>query len=150
MASLLEDEVDSLATELEIVKSEEKRIEALRATASRVAPLNEADTRELITITAVEYDVDPILAIAISRLETGNWKSGLCTSQYNYGGMVGSGPHGFAAYSTPAEGINAFCKLLAWYKQNGMDTAQKMASTYCPGNADGWTAKVMELYTQEK
>lgn len=104
--------------------------------------------RSKIKTCAESYGVDPYLAIAISRHETGNWTSDLCVKNNNFGGMRGSDD--WYSYDTIDLGIDAFCKMLKGYKDNGMGTINTMANTYCGDNSSHWINSVEYFYEQEK
>lgn len=89
-----------------------------------------------------EYGVDDVLAIAIARLETGHYTSALFTENNNFGGM-GDGTR-YYAYSDKNEGAEQFVKMLKKYAENGKNTPQTMASTYCPDNAN-WAKLVTQM-----
>lgn len=102
---------------------------------------NEYDT--MIYQAAEDTVIDPYLAIAISRLETGHYTSNAFVNGYNFGGMtVASGVKSFESLS---DGLEQYISLLEWYYDNGMDTAEKMQSTYCPPN-EKWDETVNSVY----
>lgn len=94
-----------------------------------------------------EYGIDPSLAIAISRLETGNWTSPIFNAHYNYGGLCGAG--GYFHYSDLDEGAERFVSLLAWYRESGFSTPEAIGKKYCPANAIGWAKKVKAIMEEE-
>lgn len=87
--------------------------------------------------------VDPYLAIAISRLETGHYTSDAFVEGYNFGGITVSS--GVKRFDSLDEGLERYISLLEWYHDNGMDTAEKMQSTYCPPN-EKWDETVESVY----
>lgn len=104
--------------------------------------------RGLIIYYCNKYGVDHRLALGISRLETGNWTSGLYYSNNNFGGMMGSnGPMYFASRDA---GALAFVKCVKWYNEKGMTTVSSMASVYCPDSPQSWASKVESLMMEEK
>lgn len=92
-----------------------------------------------------KYGVDDVLAIAIARLETGHYTSALFTDNNNFGGM-GDGTR-YYSYSDKNEGAEQFVKMLKKYAENGKNTPQTMAGTYCPDNPS-W-AKLVETMMGE-
>lgn len=90
-----------------------------------------------------DTDVDPYLAIAISRLETGHYTSRAFVEGYNFGGITIQGK--VASFDSISSGLDRFANLLGWYHRNGMTTAETMQSTYCPPN-ENWDEIVNEIY----
>ena len=124
--------------------------EELTKTKSELTALESFDDliRAKIKACAESYGIDPYLAIAISRHETGNWTSELCLEGNNFGGMRGS--NNWYTYDSIDSGIDAFCKMLKDYKNNGMGTINTMANTYCGDNSSHWINSVEYFYEQEK
>lgn len=89
--------------------------------------------------------IDPYVAIAISRLETGHYKSNAFINGYNFGGMTGS--NGVMSFDSLQHGLDRYVSMLEWYYKNGMDTPEKMQSTYCPPN-DEWDDIVNCIYNE--
>lgn len=84
--------------------------------------------------------IDPKLAIAISRLETGNWKN--IKKHYNFGGLsVNEKP---MTFNSEVEGLERYINLLVWYQEKGMDTPEKMSKVYCPNN-ESWAKQVRQI-----
>lgn len=92
---------------------------------------------------AKDVDVDPYLAIAISRLETGHYTSTAFIEGNNFGGITIRGE--VASFDSLASGLDRYVSLLGWYSRNGMSTAELMQSTYCPPN-ENWDEVVNEIY----
>lgn len=92
---------------------------------------------------AKDTDVDPYLAIAISRLETGHYTSTAFIEGNNFGGITIRGE--VASFDSLASGLDRYVSLLDWYSRNGMTTAELMQSTYCPPN-ENWDEVVNEIY----
>ena len=82
------------------------------------------------------------MAIAIARLETGNYTSQLFTKSNNFGGM--SNGNRYYTYKTKEDGAEAFVKMIKAYADYGMDTPSKMQKTYCPGN-ENWANMVSKI-----
>ena len=92
---------------------------------------------------AKDTDIDPYLAIAISRLETGHYTSTAFIEGNNFGGITIRGE--VASFDSLASGLDRYVSLLGWYHRNGMTTAELMQSTYCPPN-ENWDEVVNEIY----
>lgn len=114
-------------------------------------PLPEAGSFEyycyIIERAAEDADVPTALAVAISRLETGNFTSDAFLHSHNFGGLTGS--QGIMSFASEEEGLDAFVACLAWYQTQGMTTPQKMASVYCPSNGS-WASQVEEIMEEHK
>lgn len=104
---------------------------------------NEYD--EMIYQATKDKVVDPYLAIAISRLETGHYTSDAFINGHNFGGMTGS--NGVMSFQSKSSGLERYVKMLEWYYEMGMDTPQKMQATYCPPN-DEWDDIVSSIYNE--
>lgn len=102
----------------------------------------ENETDRLIEEKCMELEVDETLAIAIARLETGNYTSRLCTESNNFGGM--SNGVRYYTYKTAEDGAEAFVKMIKAYTDYGMDTPSKMQKTYCPDN-ENWADMVNKI-----
>ena len=82
---------------------------------------------------AVEYGIDWMIAVAISKWETGNYTSNLYKNKNNVGGLY---CNGFLSYSSLDEGIDAFVSNLKRnYFDMGLDTLEKIQPKYCPVGA---------------
>lgn len=101
---------------------------------------NEID--RLIEEKCMELGIDETLAIAIARLETGNYTSRLFTESNNFGGMSNGGR--YYTYETKEDGAEAFVKMIKAYADYGMDTPSKMQKTYCLDN-ENWADMVNEI-----
>ena len=114
-------------------------------------PLPEAGSFEyycyIIERAAKEADVPTALAVAISRLETGNFTSDAFLHSHNFGGLTGA--RGVMSFASEEAGLDAFVACLAWYAEQGMTTPQKMASVYCPSNGS-WASQVEEIMEEHK
>lgn len=104
---------------------------------------NEYD--EMIYQATKDTVVDPYLAIAISRLETGHYTSDAFINGHNFGGMTGS--KGVMSFPSIYNGLDRYVKMLEWYYEMDMDTPQKMQATYCPPN-DEWDDIVSSIYNE--
>jgi hypothetical protein len=83
---------------------------------------------------------------AIARLETGNFTSGLCVNNNNYGGMRYNGE--WLSYDSKLEGIMEMARLLKRnYIDYGLTTPELIAPKYCP-NSDTWANQVRGLMAE--
>ena len=92
---------------------------------------------------ALEYDVDPYLAVSIMLHETGcAWTcSSLVRNNNNIGGMRGNGD--YYTFSNLEEGIDAYYRNLSNnYVSKGLDTPEEMVYKYTGFNNDNWLSKV--------
>ena len=109
---------------------------------------------EIFAKRALEYEVDPYLALAIVLHETGcKWGcSSLVVNCNNVGGVKGSpscGGGSYRYYSSLDEGITAFIRNLKYnYYDYGLNTAYKMQRKYTGGSTT-WASKV-ENYIKKK
>ena len=90
---------------------------------------------------AIEYGVDPYLALAISLHETGCSYScsSLVKNKNNVGGMMGSS--GALSFSSIEEGIKKFIfNIRNNYYDHGLTTAEAMNSKYAASTT--WSQKV--------
>lgn len=89
--------------------------------------------------------MDANIAVAISRWETGHFKSELCTQYNNYGGMCGG--DGWMSFSSAQEGVEAFVHMLdEYYFKEGYTTIEQIQSKYCPTDGDLWIEGVTDVY----
>lgn len=108
-----------------------------------------SDPRALIKLACKESGVDPALAIAISRAETGNWTSDLYKSNNNVGGMRANGE--WIKYSTLLQGVNAYViNLKKNYIDLGLTTPELIGAKYCPNNPSGWVKLVNKIMMEER
>ena len=98
---------------------------------------------DIIRTEAEASGVDPDLAEAIARLETGHFTSTAFVQYNNVGGLSDSEVP--RSYSTIEEGIAAFIDTLEWYVSKGMTTPETMCETYCPPNSTAWAQTVRAL-----
>ena len=99
---------------------------------------------EIIKQKAIENGVNYKIAIAISRYETGNWKSSLFKNGYNFGGMYNSSAGRFSHYSSLEEGLNAYINLLVKYTNNYGEDLNAWGKRYCPPG-DSWASAVRAI-----
>ena len=91
-------------------------------------------------------NVDPEIAIAISKLETGNYTSDAFLSFHNYGGMMRRGE--IIYYPTFASGLRAYIECLQHvYFNKGYNTPEEIQKLYCPGEND-WSKKVHKIMNE--
>ena len=104
----------------------------------------ELTTEELIIRESTAAGIDPSVAVAISRLETGHWTSDAYIYHNNVGGL--SDNEIPRSYPTVEDGVKAFVNCLVTYWEKGLTTPELMESTYCPPAEPGtWAAKVRSL-----
>lgn len=99
---------------------------------------------EIIKQKAIENGVNYKIAIAISRYETGNWKSSLFRNGYNFGGMYNSNAGRFSHYSSLEEGLDAYINLLVRYTNNYGEDLNAWGKRYCPPG-DSWANAVRQI-----
>ena len=98
--------------------------------------------------------LNPYLSVAIVLLETGcNWQcSYIMVNCNNIGGLKGHGRcgnTGYSAYDSLGEGIVSYLDILYnGYMLKGLDTPEKMASTYA--ESPEWARKVNTYIEQIK
>lgn len=101
---------------------------------------------EKILFMSKKYGINGKIAVAISRLETGHWKSNPFKKYNNVGGMKYRGK--IMKFDSLNEGIERFVKNLKKnYFDQGLNTPAKMQKKYCPPNSD-WdemVVKIMEM-----
>lgn len=143
-------ELTAICTEYDILKEEYDllgdELEAQLAI-NHTWSIDNTDIKQLIYSAATVYDVDPIMCIAIARLESGNFTSELFLSNYNLGGIKKANGD-YVKYKNIYDGINSFVHLIATYKARGMDTPEKMQSTYCPPNKK-WDEQIRAIMSEE-
>ncbi len=107
----------------------------------------ELTVQEQIEKKCQEYRVDPEIAVAIARLETGHFTSAAFTEYNNVGGLsVNEQP---IQYSTLDSGIEAFVINLSMYKQAGLETVEEIGTRWCPVNYDSWVYNVNRIMEEE-
>lgn len=111
--------------------------------AAYAAETSEALTVEdMITTEADNAGVDPELALAIAKLETGHFTSDAYLYGNNVGGMsVNEVPMSF---STLKEGVTAYIECLKTYYAAGLTTPEEIGKHWCPVNPE-WAATVETL-----
>ena len=100
-------------------------------------------TEELIIREAEAAGVDPSVAVAISKLETGHWTSDAYVYCNNVGGL--SDNEAPRSYATVKDGVKAFVNCLVSYWEKGLTTPELMESTYCPPSNGEWAANVRAM-----
>ena len=104
-----------------------------------------ADEHEIVQTACKLYNVDYALAMAIIRLETGNFTSDLYVNQNNAGGIKYNGE--YATFETKEMGIaETVREIKTTWIDNGMTTPEQMESTYCA--CDGWAEKVRIIMSE--
>ena len=100
--------------------------------------------QEMIEGSCEKYGVDPELAVAIARLETGHFTSEAFLKGNNVGGL--SENEIPLSFETIEEGVDRFISNLARnYFAKGLTTPEEISGKYCPGNAGSWAEQVRAL-----
>ena len=100
--------------------------------------------QEMIEESCEKYGVDPELAVAIARLETGHFTSEAFLKGNNVGGL--SENEIPLSFETIEEGVDRFISNLARnYFAKGLTTPEEISGKYCPGNAGSWAEQVRAL-----
>lgn len=100
--------------------------------------------QEMIEEACEKYGVDPELAVAIARLETGHFTSEAFLKGNNVGGL--SENEIPLSFETIEEGVDRFISNLARnYFAKGLTTPEEISGKYCPGNAGSWAEQVRAL-----
>lgn len=99
---------------------------------------------DMICVQCEKYGVDAELALAIAKLETGNFTSEAYTELNNVGGLsMNEEPLEFKDLE---RGVEAFVMNLHYnYIAEGLDTVEEIAAKYCPANAEHWSESVNAL-----
>lgn len=97
------------------------------------------DPESQIYMAAAMQSINWRLAVAISKLETGNWTSKAFVEGHNYGGLCSNGKP--IEYASEKEGLEAYIRCLESY---GADRPEEMQARYCPGS-DTWTSQVRDI-----
>lgn len=106
-------------------------------------PVKELTVQDQIVIACEEAGVNPEIAVAIARVETGHFASKAFTKLHNVGGLsVNEEP---IAYESLEEGIAAFVNCLAWYKEDGLCTVEEIGKRWCPDNYEAWVSLVNKI-----
>lgn len=103
----------------------------------------ELTVQDKIVLECEEAGVNPEIAVAIARVETGHFASKAFTKLHNVGGLsVNEEP---IAYESLEEGIAAFVDCLAWYKEDGLCTVEEIGKRWCPDNYEAWVSLVKKI-----
>lgn len=106
---------------------------------------NEFD--EMIYQATKDTMVDPYLAIAVARHETGHYTSDAFVNGYNFGGMTGS--EGVMYFESLQDGLSKYVEMLEWYVEDGLDTPVEMNQRYCPPDSH-WSVSVSSIMDSVK
>lgn len=96
-----------------------------------------------------------ILAVSISRHETGNWNSKAFNDKHNFGGIMCNHATEIKRYSNYEEGLNDFLRVLkTYYFDLGLNSIEEIGAKYCPVGATNdpnglnkyWVGGVTEFY----
>lgn len=106
-------------------------------------PVKELTVQDQIIMACEEAGVNPEIAVAIARVETGHFASKAFTKLHNVGGLsVNEEP---IAYESLEEGIAAFVNCLAWYQEDGLVTVEEIGKRWCPDNYEAWVSLVKKI-----
>ena len=103
----------------------------------------ELTTEELIIRESTVAGIDPSVAVAISRLETGHWTSDAYIYHNNVGGL--SDNEIPRSYPTVEDGVTAFVECLVTYWEKGLTTPELMEPVYNPLSNGEWSRAVRSL-----
>lgn len=106
-------------------------------------PVKELTVQDQIVMACEEAGVNPEIAVAIARVETGHFASKAFTKLHNVGGLsVNEEP---IAYESLEDGIAAFVDCLAWYQEDGLCTVDEIGKRWCPDNYEAWVSLVKKI-----
>ncbi|NCE98439.1 glucosaminidase domain-containing protein [Emergencia sp. 1XD21-10] len=119
------------------------RLEQQLEAAEKVNPNCTGSVEGMIIVACQYYGVDSDIALAIARLETGNFTSAAFTECNNVGGMsIDEVP---IVYRSLEDGVDDFVQNLAKnYFGKGYDTVEKIGKKYCPVNPN-WAREVKKI-----
>ena len=100
-------------------------------------------TEELIIRESEAAGIDPNVAVAISRLETGHWTSYAYVHCNNVGGL--SDNEVPRSYATIEDGVKAFVDCLVSYWEKGLTTPELIEPVYNPLSNGEWSRAVRSL-----
>jgi len=141
--------------EKETTKTEEIKVEEVEETCNFDLEIECKIYTKAIEI-GLTHD-QAIIALAISKHETGKWTSRIYKEQNNVGGIYNSRKKTFYTYKTQDEGVEAFVSLLKrGYFDQGYTTIKKIQKKYAPLNAKNdpkglnnhWVSGVSHYYEQ--
>ena len=98
-----------------------------------------------------------ILAVSISRHETGNWTSKAFNDKHNFGGIMCNKATQIKRYETYEEGLEDFLRILkTYYFDLGLNDIAEIGAKYCPIGAANdpnglnkyWVGGVTEFYNE--
>lgn len=103
----------------------------------------ELTVQDKIVLACEEAGVNPEIAVAIARVETGHFASKSFTKLNNVGGLsVNEEP---IAYESLEDGIAAFVDCLALYQEDGFCTVEEIGKRWCPDNYEAWVSLVKKI-----
>ena len=125
------------------------RLEQQLEAAKKMNPNCTGSVEGMIIVACQYYGVDPDIALAIARLETGNFTSDAFRYCNNVGGLsINEEP---ITYKSLEDGVDAFVGNLARkYLGNGFVTVEEISKRYCPVNAKAWAEAVIEMMKGEE
>lgn len=146
--ALADQEPQAEVEQVKEVKVEEPKVEEVKPVVDEVPTQGTyAYYCYKIKIAALERGIDYKLAVAVARLETGNFKSSAFVKGHNWGGI---GSHGPKKYENEEVGFEAYMKLIGNYYKKYGDDIESMAKRYCPGNATKWAKAVRNIMKEVK
>lgn len=142
------------------VEKETSKTEKVEEVAKKEIRTFDTKIENLIYTKALEVGLtedQALIALAISKHETGKWTSNLYKNHNNIGGIYNSSKQEFYSYETREEGVEAFVNLLKkGYFDKGYITIKKIQKKYCPIGAKNdpnninqyWVSGVTHYYEQ--
>ena len=148
------------------LSEENKSYSELKAELDKIKEENQR-LRTIDSLNAIERDIykkaieigltheQGILAVAISKHETGKWTSKAFKNKNNFGGVMTN--TGLKVYNTYNDGLTGFVTLLKnRYFDKGLDTIEKIGAVYCPIGAANdptgvnvhWIPNVTQFYNE--
>lgn len=89
------------------------------------------------------YGVDYNLALAIAKLETGNFTSDVYINKHNVGGLTNGSE--YKTFSSVTEGVFEMVRnLKVNYINKGLTTPEEINPKYCPTDSS-WASKVRQI-----
>lgn len=132
------------AQAIEMQKEQERKRAEEQARIEEEKRLANLTIEERIVETCQNYGIRHDIPVAISKLETGHYKSAVCAQYNNVGGMMSGGQP--IMYGSIDEGVDAFVRNLAEnYFGEGLTTVEAISRKYNPSNSEHWSVVVNQL-----
>lgn len=129
---------------LDLQKEQERKKVEEQARIEEEKRLANLTIEERIIETCQSYGIRHDIPVAISKLETGHYKSTVCTQYNNVGGMMYGGQP--IVYGSIEEGVEAFVSNLAeHYFAEGLTTVEAISVKYNPSDSVNWSIAVNQL-----